>query len=89
MTAQEIYPTLRTRQHTANGGAMDVNGAKALKRRLGANEADDALHVVEPAPPVFHWTGKTPAEPAPTDIDDTSAPPPRASLFSLLSPKLR
>ena len=42
---------------------MDVNGAKALKRRLGSNGADEALPVVDSAdipadaPPVYHWTG--------------------------------
>jgi hypothetical protein len=42
---------------------MDVNGAKALKRRLGPNGADDAsppstrADVPADAPPVYHWTG--------------------------------
>jgi hypothetical protein len=70
---------------------MDINGAKALKRRLGADGADEALPVVEPvdipsdAPPVFHWTGKAPAATASTKTDDGGAPPGRASLFSRLS----
>jgi hypothetical protein len=70
---------------------MDINGAKALKRRLGASEADEALPVVAPAdipadaPPVFHWTGKTPPPTAPTETDDGNAPVGRASLFSRLS----
>jgi hypothetical protein len=42
---------------------MDVNGAKALKKRLGKNGADKAPPAAEPAdvpadaPPVYHWTG--------------------------------
>ena len=69
---------------------MDVNGAKALKRRLGSDEADEALPAVEPAdipadaPPVFHWTGTPPAA-APAETDDRTAPPRRAALFSRLS----
>ena len=60
---------------------MDINGAKALKRRLGSDGADEALPVVEPvdipadAPPVFHWTGKTPAATASADTDDGGAAP--------------
>ena len=70
---------------------MDINGAKALKRRLGSSEADEALPVVAPedipadAPPVFHWTGKTPPSTAATETDSSDAPPRRASLFSRLS----
>jgi hypothetical protein len=69
---------------------MDVNGAKALKRRLGADGADEAPPVDEPvdipadAPPVFHWTGKTPAAPVSTETGDGGAPPRRGSLFSRL-----
>jgi hypothetical protein len=41
---------------------MDINGAKALKERLGANAVDEATSpdrpaVHEDAPPVYHWTG--------------------------------
>jgi hypothetical protein len=42
---------------------MDINGAKALKRRLGLEGADEPAPVVEPAnvpadaPPVYRWTG--------------------------------
>jgi hypothetical protein len=70
---------------------MDVNGAKALKRRLGADGADEAPPVAEPvdipadAPPVFHWTGKTPAANDSIEADESSAPPRRGSLFSRLS----
>jgi hypothetical protein len=68
---------------------MDINGAKALKRRLGSNNADEALPV-EPAdipadaPPVFHWTG-TPPTAGLAETDDGTALPLRASLFSRLS----
>ena len=74
---------------------MDVNGAKALKRRLGSEGADEALPVVEPAdipadaPPVYHWTGKTPPAADSTETDDSNASPRRASLFSRLSPSTR
>ena len=69
---------------------MDVNGAKALKKRLGKNGAGEAPPAAEPAdvpadaPPVYHWTGKTPAETASSDAEDDSAPR-RAALFSRLS----
>ena len=41
---------------------MDINGAKALKQRLGPRAADAALpsasvDVSADAPPVFHWFG--------------------------------
>ena len=73
---------------------MDINGAKALKKRLGLNGADEAPTVAEPvdvpaaAPPVYHWTGKTPAERAPAEAEDDSAPR-RAALFSRLSLSFR
>jgi len=66
---------------------MDINGAKALKRRLGPEGADDALPVVEPvdipseAPPIYRWTGKTPSATAPTETDDNGAPTRRAPRF--------
>lgn len=69
---------------------MDVNGAKALKKRLGLNGADETPPAAEPAdipedaPPVYHWTGKTPAETAPSEAEEDSAPR-SASLFSRLS----
>ena len=69
---------------------MDINGAKALKKRLGLNGADEASPVAEPAdvpetaPPIYHWTGKAPSETAPPEAEDDS-PPRSASLFSRLS----
>ena len=73
---------------------MDINGAKALKKRLGRNGADEAPPAAEPAvvpadaPPVYHWTGKTPPETAaPESEDDTE--PRRAALFSRLSLSFR
>ena len=72
---------------------MDINGAKALKKRLGLNGADEAPPAAEPvevpedAPPVYHWTGKTPPETAPPDAEDDE--PRRASLFSRLSLSFR
>ena len=69
---------------------MDINGAKALKKRLGLNEADEALSAVEPAdvpteaPPVYHWTGKTPPATEPSEVDEEDEPR-RAALFSRLS----
>ena len=51
---------------------MDINGAKALKERLGRNGARKASPAAEPAdvpadaPPVYHWTGKAPPEQAPS-----------------------
>ena len=70
---------------------MDINGAKALKKRLGLNGADEASPVAEPvdvpadAPPVYHWTGKTPPADATLPEAEESSEPGRASLFSRLS----
>jgi hypothetical protein len=73
---------------------MDVNGAKALKKRLSKNGAGKASPAAEPAdvpadaPPVYHWTGKKPSETAPAEAEDDSAPR-RAALFSRLSLSFR
>jgi hypothetical protein len=85
--------------HCANDGAnpdeelaVDINGAKALKERLGQNGADEAPPAAEPAevpadaPPVYHWTGKMPPKPAPAGEDSA---PGNASLFSRLSLSFR
>jgi hypothetical protein len=64
---------------------MDVNGAKALKERLGPNRAVEPLpasvdvEVPEDAPPVYHWFGvgrATPdaRSPVPEDACGLSAP---------------
>ena len=69
---------------------MDINGAKALKKRLGENGAGDSPPAPEPvdvpaeAPPVYHWTGKTPPETAPSEVEEDD-PPRRTALFSRLS----
>ena len=74
---------------------MDIEGAKALKRRLGSEGVDDALPLVEPAdipadaPPVYRWTGKKPSPAAPTEMDESVALPRRASLLSRLIPDTR
>lgn len=55
---------------------MDIAGAKALKKRLGANAADDVapavVDVPEDAPPVYHWVGvgQVGAETPPAGTDD-------------------
>jgi hypothetical protein len=73
---------------------VDVNGAKALKKRLGLNGADEAPPSAEPAevpagaPPVYHWTGKTPLDTTAPEAEDDSAPR-SASLFRRLSLSFR
>lgn len=56
---------------------MDINGAKALRDRLGSNGADEApppaldADIPEGAPPVYHWLGvPRAAETSPRDADD-------------------
>ena len=72
---------------------MDVNGAKALKKRLGKNGAGEAPPAAEPAdvpadaPPVYHWTGKAPPATGLEAEDDSASR--RASLFSRLSLSFR
>ena len=74
---------------------MDINGAKALKKRLGLDGVDEAPPATESAdvpadaPPVYHWTGKRPAETTPPAAEDDSAPSRRASLFSRLAVNFR
>jgi hypothetical protein len=73
---------------------MDINGAKALKQRLGTNGTDEAppfradVDVAEDAPPIYHWTGvsQRPTPPAP-EVDDD--PVTRASLFRRVGLSLR
>jgi hypothetical protein len=58
---------------------MDIEGAKALKRRLGPGEAQDSslpvdsVEIPADAPPVYHWTGKTPSETRTTDAEEQQA----------------
>jgi hypothetical protein len=56
---------------------VDINGAKALKKRLAQNGADENLqtsadvHIAEDAPPVYHWLGVSqPATEAPVAAED-------------------
>ena len=85
---------VRTRRRSDKELAMDINGAKALKKRLGENGADEAPPATEPAdvpadaPPIYRWTGKTPAETAPPEAEDDRAPL-RASLLCRLSLSFR
>ena len=73
---------------------MDINGAKALKKRLSLNGADKAAPAAEPgdvpadAPPVYHWTGKTPAQKALPEAEDDREPR-AASMFSRLALSFR
>ena len=73
---------------------MDINGAKALKKRLSRNGAGEAPPAAEPAavpadaPPVYHWTGKAPPETAPVEAEDDSVLG-GASLFRRLSLSFR
>ena len=69
---------------------MDIKGAKALKERLGRNGEREASPAADPsevpadAPPVYHWTGKTPPHTAPSEAEEED-PPRSASLFSRLA----
>jgi hypothetical protein len=73
---------------------MDVNGAKALKRRLGENGAHEKpfapVDVPEDAPPVYRWTGvgKPAAEAPPAETDDDS-PAEVVSMFRRLALSFR
>jgi hypothetical protein len=59
---------------------VDIEGAKALKRRLGPSEVDEAslpadvADIPADAPPVYHWTGKTPSEARSTEVDEHTTP---------------
>ena len=74
---------------------MDINGAKALKKRLaqsGTGQASPAVaaDVHEDAPPVYHWLGVSQPVPkaAVADAGDEPATP-RASLFRRLGLSFR
>jgi hypothetical protein len=72
---------------------MDINGAKALKKRLGTNGTDEAppfradVDVAEGAPPVYHWTGVSQRPSQAPEVDDD--PVTRASLFRRVGLSLR
>jgi len=67
---------------------MDINGAKALKKRLEENGADEAssapadVDVPEDAPPVYHWLGV--AGKAQREAEDDGPSISGASLFRKL-----
>jgi hypothetical protein len=73
--------------------AMDINGAKALKKRLaesGTEEVPPAEHADVPAdaPPVYRWTGKAPPKTTRHTVEnDTEVR--GASRFSRLSLSFR
>lgn len=56
---------------------MDINGAKALRDRLGSSGADEAppttagSGIPEDAPPVYHWLGVRQAETSRRATGDT------------------
>jgi hypothetical protein len=58
---------------------MDIAGAKALEERLGPKGTDESLppgetaDVPADAPPVYHWTGKTPSQRRVADADEDAA----------------
>jgi hypothetical protein len=68
---------------------LDINGAKALKKRLslsGRSEASPApgdVDISEDAPPVYHWLGVPKVTPDSRDDEDDGAAP-RTSLFRRL-----
>jgi hypothetical protein len=65
---------------------LDINGAKALKKRLSLNGAGEAtpapadVDISEDAPPVYHWLGVPQARKTPPEDDPAS----NASLFRRL-----
>lgn len=71
---------------------MDINGAKALKERLGLHGAGEATRpsaaVPADAPPVYHWLGVPQAETSPPDADDAK-PAQSTSLFRRLGLSFR
>lgn len=73
---------------------MDINGAKALRERLGLEETGPAapapaeVDIAEDAPPVYHWVGVPQApETAPDPVEDDPAP--NVSLFRRLGLSFR
>lgn len=74
---------------------MDINGAKALKRRLERNGAQKAPATAPPgcisahAPPVYHWTGVNKPSPEAQPVDADGVASGRDSLFRRLGLSLR
>jgi len=75
---------------------MDINGAKALKKRLGESgevepqPAPASVDVPADAPPVYQWLGVSQPEPeAPPVEDDGERPAEAASLFRRLGLSFR
>ena len=76
---------------------MDIAGAKALKKRLGLDGADEAPPASKPAdvpadaPPVYHWTGvsKPPADNSAVDADEGPAAAAGTALFRRLGLSFR
>lgn len=70
---------------------MDINGAKALKKRLSLNGAGQAppapadAKVSEDAPPVYHWLGVPP----PRETPPAEEPASNTSLFRRLGLSFR
>jgi hypothetical protein len=69
---------------------LDIAGAKALKRRLGQEGADEArpavdVDIPEDAPPVYHWLGVKRATPEARPVAEDDAPDQAASLFRRLA----
>ena len=73
---------------------MDINGAKALKERLGLHGASEARAPRSPAtvhadaPPVYHWLGVSQIAPSTAARADDSATP-RPSFFRRLGLSFR
>jgi hypothetical protein len=73
---------------------LDINGAKALKERLGLKAADEApaasVDVPEDAPPVYHWLRVAQSAPKdPTADAEDELPANEPSLFRRLGLSFR
>lgn len=75
---------------------MDINGAKALKKRLeragapSASAAAPTRDVSADAPPVYHWTGvEKPRSEGPSTPTDDEPEAPAVSLLRRLVPSFR
>jgi hypothetical protein len=75
---------------------MDINGAKALKKRLSLNGKGEAapapadVDIAEDAPPVYHWLGVSRAAPETPPADAADEPDAAgASMFRRLGLSFR